>query len=167
MAKKHRVKPALRRETEARLRRIARAGEVFINGDAFREFVLKPELNTGDQYLVDHEKFIEVKQTLFKMKRLEPGDVGVITWRKFGEEADNCLPCDSYPKSVRPGNHPMSEAVIKAFAGETAVQDVQMRGYPMLSVCAPIRDSLDDVVGVVEVFASLVPEKFQANCQPY
>ncbi len=112
MAKKHRVKPALRRETEARLRRIARAGEVFINGDAFRDFVLKPELNTGDQYLVDHGKFIDVKQTLFKLKRLEPGDVGVITWRKFGEEADNCLPCDSYPKTVRPGNHPMSEAVV-------------------------------------------------------
>jgi 23S rRNA pseudouridine1911/1915/1917 synthase len=36
-------------------------------------------------------------------------------------------------------------------------------GYPVLSVCAPIRDSLDDVVGVVEVFASLAPEKLRVR----
>ena len=167
MARKHRVKPAVRRETEARLRRVARAAEVFVDGDAFREFVLKPELNTGDQYLVDHEKFIAVKQTLFKLKRLEPGDVGVVTWRRFGEEADNCLPIDSHPKAVRPGNHPISEAMARAFAGETAVQDLEFRGYPLLSVCAPIRDSLDDVVGVVEVFASLVPDRFKVDSQGY
>jgi hypothetical protein len=167
MARKRKPKPAVRRETEARLRRIARAGEVFIDGEAFKKFVGLPELNTGDKYYVEHAEFINVKQTLFKLKRLEPGDVGVITWRKFGEEADNCLPCDSHPRAVRPGNHPISEAMAEAFAGGTAVQEIEFRGWPLLSVCAPIRDSLDDVVGVVEVFASLLPEEFTVNSTNY
>jgi hypothetical protein len=167
MAKKQRVKPAVRRETEARLRRIARAAEVFVDGDAFREFVLKPEMNTGDEYLVDHAKFIALKQALMKLKRLESGDVGVITWRRFGDQADLCLGIDSHPCAVRPGNHPVSPAMAEAFAGRPAAQDLEMRGHPLLGVCAPIRDSLDDVVGVVEVFASLEPETFRVDGLDY
>jgi len=167
VAKRHSIKPAVRRETEARLRRIARAAEVFVDGDAFREFVLKPELNTGDEYLVDHGKFIALKQALIKLKRLEPGDVGVIAWRRFKDQADLCLAVDSHPCAVRPGNHPISPAMAEAFAGRVAVQDLEFRGHPLLGVCAPIRDSLDEVVGVVEVFASLVPEKFRVNGLEY
>jgi hypothetical protein len=162
---KGRVKPAVRRETEARLRRIARAGEVFVDGEAFKNVVVDPALNTGDDYRVNHEEFIKVKQALIKLKRIEPGDVGVVSWRRFGEEADMVVPVDSHPLQVRPGNHPISEAMAEAFAGRTAVQDLEMRGHPLLSVCAPIRDSLDEVVGVVEVFGSLVPERFKVDCQ--
>ncbi len=164
MARKHRVKAAFRRETEVRLRRIARVAEVFIDGDAFKNFPGIPEQNTGDQYFVKHAEYITVKQQLLRLKRVEDGDLGVITWRKFGEnQADNCLPVDSYPQSVRPGNHDISPARAEAFEGKIGVGEFEWRGFPLLSVCAPIRDSLDDVVGVVELFASLVPEKFQAN----
>ncbi len=41
------------------------------------------------------------------------------------------------------------------------------RGAPLLSVCAPIRDSLDDVVGIVEVFASLAPERATVDMLRY
>jgi hypothetical protein len=163
MAKKHRVKPADRREAEARLLRAARAAEVFIDGDAFKNVARKPELNTGDQYCVNHEEFIKTKQTLLNIKRLDPGDIAIFTWRPFGDEMDIVVPVDTGPPSVRPGNHPITDEMARALKGETVVHEKMLRAWPLLSVLAPIRDSLDDVVGVVEVFASLVPDKFEAG----
>lgn len=167
MARKHRVKPAVRRDTEARLRRAARAAEVFVDGEVFKNVVRKPELNTGDQYCVNHDDFIRTKQALLNIKRLEEGDVGIMAWRPFNGEADIVVPVDTGPLSVRPGNHPISPAMAEAFAGKTAVQEIEMRGWPLLSVLAPVRDSLDEVVGVVEVFASLVPDKFKVGMPGY
>jgi hypothetical protein len=163
MARKHRVKPAVRRETEARLLRAARAAEVFVDGDAFKNVARKPELNTGDQYCVNHEEFIKVKQALLNIKRLEPGDVAALTWRPFNDEVDIVVPVDTGPLSVRPGNHPMTPEMKRALAGETIVLERTLRQWPLLCVLSPIRDSLDEVVGVTEVFASLVPDKFQAG----
>jgi hypothetical protein len=165
--RKPKVPARFRAETEARLRRVARAGSVFIDGEAFKALVLDPDLNTGDDYRVDHEKFIAVKKTLLKLKRLEDGDVGVVTWRRFQDQADQVMPVDAHPCASRPGNHPVSPAMAEAFAGKVAVQELEFRGAPVLSVCAPIRDSLDDVVGALEVFASLVPEKLRVDLLRY
>jgi len=165
--RKPKVTAKFRRETEERLRRVARAAEVFIDGEAFKGIPVDPALNTGDDYRVDHEKFIAVKKTLLRLKRLEPGDVGVITWRRFRDQADITVPADAHPCAVRPGNHPVTPAMAEAFAGRVAVQELDWRGCPLLSVCAPIRDSLDDVVGVVEVFASLAPERLRVDTLRY
>jgi len=162
------VKASVRRDTEQRLRRLARAATVFIDGDAFKGIPVRPELNTGDDYAVDHEKFIAVKRTLLKLKRIDDGDIGVTTWRRWAEgQMEQVCPVDMHPLTVRPGNHPMSAAVAAAFEGQTAVQELDVRGFPVLSVCAPIRDSLEDVVGVVELFASMVPDKFRADTLNY
>lgn len=160
---RYRVKATMRRSTEERLRRLARAGEVFLDGDLFRAAFIMPETNTGDQYRVEPEPFIAIKRTLLKLKRLEHGDVGVVAWRPFGEQADLCLPVDTHPLPVRPGNHPISPAMAEAFNGRIAIQEREMHGFPLLAACAPIRDSLDDVVGVVELFASLVPDRFRVD----
>jgi len=164
---KHRVNAKVRKEAEARLRRIARVAEVFVDGDAFKNVARKPELNTGDEYCVNHAEFINVKQSLTKLKRIEEGDVGAMAWRPFGEEADIVVPVDVHPRSVRPGNHPVTPAMAEAFAGNVGVQEIQFREFPLLSVCVPIRDSLDEVVGVTELFASLVPDKFKADRMVY
>jgi hypothetical protein len=169
--RKPKVSAKFRAETEERLRRAARAGAVFIDGEAFKALVIDPSLNTGDDYRVDHEKFIAVKKALLKLKRLEDGDLGVVTWRRFPpgsqDQADQVMPVDAHPCASRPGNHPISPAMAEAFAGNVAVQQLEFRGAPVLSVCAPIRDSLDDVVGVVEVFASLAPEKLRVDVLRY
>ena len=163
-----RVKASVRRETEQRLRRLARAATVFIDGEAFKGIPVRPDLNGGDDYAVDHEKFIAVKKTLLKIKRIEDGDVGLTTWRPWKEgQAEQVCPADMHPLEVRPGSHPISPAMEAAFKGEVGVQDLVMRGHPVLSVCAPIRDSMEDVVGVVEIFASLVPDRFQVNMLNY
>jgi hypothetical protein len=157
------IPSAVRRATEARLRRIARIGEVFVDGDAFKGVPLKPEINTGDEYLVDHEKFLAVKQALLKLRRIEPGDIGVQLWRPFKDQADICVPVDIHPLAVRPGNHPLTPAMRRALNGRTGVQTLYHRDVPLLSVCAPLRDSLDDIVGILEVYASLVPRVLQVK----
>lgn len=158
----------MRRATEERLRRIARAGEVFIDGDAFKGIVINPELASGDDYRVDHEKFIRVKEALFKLKRLEPGDVAVMTWRRHKDVAALTVLVDFDPnRRPYPGKFPVTAAMAAAFEGRTAVQELDFGGVPVLSVCAPIRDSLDEVVGVLEVFASLQPDRLQANLINY
>ncbi len=176
-----RVQAAFRRQLEASLRRIARAATVFIDGDAFKGVIFDPALGQVcadepdrpyPQYHVDHARFIALKRTLFKLKRLEPASVGIVTWRQFknpkapnfdpaapASQAKFVVAMDLHPCPPRPGIWPISPAMAEAFAGRTAFQEFQYRGRPGLAVCAPVRDSLDDVVGVVEIYASLVPEK--------
>ncbi len=165
--RKKKVPVRVRREVEERLRHVARAGEVFVDGEVFRGIVLDPEVNTGDDYQVRHENFIAVKQTLLKLKRLVDGDVGVVAWRRFKDQADMVVSVDIHPCSTRPGNHPLTEAMTAAFAGRTAFQEIEIKGFPALSACGPIRDSLDDVVGVVEVYASLAPDAFSVDLLDY
>ena len=47
------------------------------------------------------------------------------------------------------------------------MQELTLRGHPILSACAPIVDSMNDVVGAVEVFASLTPETFRVDMLNY
>lgn len=169
---KVRVSVKTRREVEARLRRIARAGEVFLDGEALRELFPDPSINTGDDYRVDDERFITLKKALFKLKRLDEGDCSAQVWRRFenpktGEPgATLAVPVDPHPHEVK-GVHPVSEAMDAAFGGGTGVEEQIFRGVPILSVYAPVRDSFEDVVGVVEVFASLAPDRLRVDTLDY
>jgi hypothetical protein len=160
-----RIKASVRRETEQRLRRLARAATVLIDGEAFKNIPLDPNINTGDDYAVNHEKFLAVKQMLMKLKRLEDGDIGVTSWRRWKKtEMEQVCPVDLHPTLVvRPGNHPMTPATAAAFNGKIAFQEMSMRNVPVLSVCAPVRDSMENVVGVVELFASLAPDAMRVG----
>jgi hypothetical protein len=149
---------------EGRLRRIAWIGEIFLDGDAFREVVLTPEELHGDDYMVDHDKFIQLKQVLFKLKRVEPGDLGLVTWRPYGDEMALTIMVDAHPLySARPGNYPMLPAMNEAMAGRVGVNESKSGERPVLSVYGPIRDSLDNVVGVLELFASLNPDEYRVD----
>lgn len=172
---KIRVPAKVRSETEARLARIARAGEVFLDGDAFKAVLPDPEVAGGDDYRVDDALFVAIKKTLFKLKRLEAGDCSAQAWRRLrakdkdGSERDAValvVPVDPHPKDVKSA-HPVGPAVAEAFEGRVSVEEGEFRGVPILSVYAPIRDSLEDVVGVVEVYASLAPDKLRVDCLDY
>jgi hypothetical protein len=75
------------------------------------------------------------------------------------------MPMDRHPKGVK-GLHPITLAMGEAFAGGTAIEEQEM-GVPFLSVYAPIRDSQEDVVGVVEVYGSLAPDKLKVDTLDY
>ena len=161
------VPAGVRRETEQRLRRLARIAEVLIDGEVFKGIVADPAVAGGDDYRVDDEKFIVVKKFLLKLKRIEKGDVSAQTWRPFANKdgvpcAVVVVPVDPHPRDVK-GIHPLSAALKKAFDGGTGVEVLTFNNAPLLSVCAPIRDSLGDIVGVVEVFGSLAPRKYKVD----
>ena len=169
---KVRVSAKTRREVEARLRRIARAGEVFLDGEAFKSVLPDPAINTGDDYRVDDEKFVALKRTLFKLKRLEEGDCSAQAWRRFEDPKEGrpgatlVVPVDPHPRGVK-GVYPVSPALAEAFAGRVGVEELEFRGVPILSVAAPIRDSLEDVVGAIEVFGSLAPDRLRVDSLRY
>ncbi len=164
-----RIKSSFRKATEARLRRVARAGTAFLDGEAFRDAFFDPKQGAvcaeeperdDPQYHVDHEKFIALKKTLFKLSRLEPDPTALMTWRPYlDDQMIIAVAMDLHPVMARPGTRPVNEAMRRALGGDTAVQEFEFRGLPVLSVLAPIRDSFEDVVGVLEVYAPLVPEK--------
>ena len=164
---KVRVSAKTRREVEARLMRLARAGEVFLDGEALRELFPDPAINT-----VDDDRFVALKKVLFKLKRLEEGDASAQVWRRFenpktGEPgATLAVPVDPHPREVK-GVHPVSEAMSAALGGGTGVEEQLFRGVPILSVYAPVRDSFEDVVGVVEVYGSLAPDRFRVDSLDY
>ncbi len=164
-----RISKSFRKATRDRLLRVAYAGSIFLDGEAFRETFFDPKQGAvcaeepdrdDPQYHVDHEKFIALKRTLFKLKRLESDPVALMTWRPYlDDQVVVAVAMDLHPVMVRPGTQQINEAMRQALGGETAEQEYEFRGRPVLSVLAPIRDSFEDVVGVLEVYASLVPEK--------
>ncbi|MBA4386501.1 MAG: hypothetical protein C0404_00890 [Verrucomicrobia bacterium] len=175
MPKKIRVSAKVRTEVENRLRRIARAGSVFVDGELFKGIVHDPAVFTGDDYQVDETKFIPVKQTLFKLKRIEEGDHSAQVLRRIkvkdkdGVEKDVVaivMPIDIHLKDVK-SVHPISPAMQEAFDGRMGVEEQELRGVPILSVYAPIRDSFEDVVGIIEVFGSLAPDKWAVDTLKY
>jgi hypothetical protein len=168
-----RVSKSFRRATRDRLLRVAHAGTVFLDGEAFRQAFFDPKQGAvcaeepdreDPQYHVDHGKFIALKKTLFKLKRLEFGPTALMTWRPYlDDQVVVAVAMDLHPVMVRPGTQPINQAMRRALAGETVEQEYQFRARPVLSVLAPIRDSFEDVVGVLEVYAPLVPEKKEGH----
>jgi hypothetical protein len=163
---KIRVSARVRRGTETGLRRLAHAAVVFIDGDIFSKVVVDPSMYTGDDYRVDDEKFIAIKKTLFKLKRISEIDASIQTWHRTGDGAAIVVPMDRHPKAVK-GLHPITLAMGEAFAGRTAVEEQDFDGIPILSVYAPIRDSMEDVVGAVEVYGSLAPDRLKIDTLDY
>ncbi len=161
-----RISAKVKKEAEARLKRLARTAEIFLDGDVFKRVVGNPDVNTGDDYRVEDDEFIAVKKALLKLKRLEDGDASAQAWRRFEDGAAVVVPVDPHPKGVK-AKHPVDPALEEAFAGRVGMAELEFRGVPLLSVCAPIRDSLEDVVGVVEVFGSLAPDRLQVDSLRY
>ncbi len=163
---KVRVSAKVRKETEAGLRRLAHAAGVFIDGDVFKQIVVDPELYTGDDYRVDDDRFAEVKKILFKLKRISECDASLQLWQKCQDGAAIVMPMDRHPKGVK-ALHPITLAMGEALAGGTAIEEQEIDNVPFLSVYTPIRDSLEDVIGIAEVYGSLAPDKYAIDTLRY
>jgi hypothetical protein len=161
------VSAKVRKETEAALRRLAHAAGVFIEGDVFKAIVIDPDTYTGDDYQVDDDAFVAVKKTLFRLKRISECDASLILWRKCRDGAAIVMPMDAHLKDVKRGLHPMTPAMADAFEGATVVEEQLFGNVPVLSVFEPVRDSMDDVVGVAEVYGSLAPHKLKVDSITY
>jgi hypothetical protein len=151
----------------ARLLELARVAMAVIDGDAARD-CLRPASRvevSPDDFEYDVDACNALRRGLLKVERLSDLDVQTGIWRLRPDKpgmADLMLAGMGYPRQFSgwdryliPVPAPMSEA----FGGKPGVGAVSDGRYS--SVFVPLRDSLDDIVAVLELCAAVVEEPQQ------
>ena len=163
----------------ADLRELARIAAVMVDGDEAGRILTKKALYhlehpdpdyrhmVGDYYDVEHAPFLRTKKTLMRLARLVDFACDTTLWLKVGEGRDLL--------TVATHNGPLSRWY--RFGAGTAQADEDLArcletgkcivlgaGDPdlPLTALAPVRDSLGEVVGLVELSASH-PESTKMN----
>lgn len=162
-------------EVRAILREIARVATVMFDGQLCHEIVTErawkalgsvdpnDKYIASDNYDVVHVPFIAAKKTLLRLERLAPMDLPV--------QCALWVPVPTLPGEValiiwnrklsrwwkgRPWHMPATPEMTTAMtAGQ--VQDVPDDGTAITTVIAPVRDSLKNVAGFIEVSTSNKP----------
>ncbi len=162
----------------AKLDEVARVGSVMTDGDLCKRIVTeraqkymftvdpRDQWLAGDNYDVNDEAFIAIKKTLIRLSRLAPFPIDVNLW----------MPIKGHPDKIRVvirNSHEMSQfwpwgALYQDMIPQ--MKTVLETGKPVtvtdkpgwVSVLAPVTDSLDDVVGVLEVVTQ-IPVDAHAN----
>jgi hypothetical protein len=157
------------------VRDIARVAAVMFDGELAKEIVTdrswkwmanfdpKDRWSSMDNYDVEHGPFLAAKHTLLRLERLAPpgvrvqcllwtpvptlpGQATVVIWNggpsRFWQWGKNHL--DATPE-------------MRAALDSGELQDVAEAGSGVVTVLAPVRDSLKEVSGFIEVSASAVP----------
>ncbi len=154
---------------EKELDRVARTATVMVDGDLCQriqtkrsvEFTFKRDPRdpyiASDNYDVDHETFIQAKKTLIRLAKLCPLACDVNLWMPVPSDASkvqvmirNVYEMSSFWKWGEMFQEMPPEMKRVLEKGERVT--VRGRGGK-ISVLAPVRNSLDDIVGLVEVVA--------------
>ena len=150
---------------------IARIASGMVDGDVCRRIVTPRALERmtrvdprdqwagADNYDVNHEAFIAVKKTLLRVARLAPFVCDVNLWMpvegkpgrihvviRHANEMSQFWPWGALDQPMIPEMRKVLET-----GGRVTVR--QKPGW--ISVLAPVRDSMDDIVGVVEAATQL------------
>ncbi len=142
---------------EARLRELARVSLAVLDIDAVRDCIL-PESRieiSPDDFAYDIDLANAVKRGLLRIERLSDLDPESAIWRLRPDKpgvADLVLAGRSYTSQFSGWGKfpiPIPEAMQCAFDGEPAA--ARSSDGRFLSLFAPLRDSLDDVVAVLEL----------------
>lgn len=163
--------PLAAQDVERQLDEVARTASVMVDGDLCRRIVTPRGLEYltkkhptdqwigSDNFDVRHEPYIRTKKTLIRLARLAPFPCDVNLW----------MPVEQDPSRVhvliRNANEmsqfwiwgamhqPLEPEMKKVLATGERVTVKRRPGW--ISVLAPVRDSLDDVIGFVEVVTQL------------
>lgn len=152
------------------LKEAARVASVIIDGDEARRiiteragrYIANPDPRyrflSGDYYDVDHAAFLRTKKTLLRLERLLPFPCNVSLWLLLEEPPDHVTVVVQngslhrywrWAEEKRRMEPEMAECVRKV-AVTVAPPAHSSR---TLTVLAPVRDSLGDVVGLAELTA--------------
>ena len=169
------VDPATEAGVAARqreLNEIARISTIMIDGDVCQHIVTeralahmlhsdpRDEWQAGDNYDVNNEAFIQTKKTLIRLAMLAPYPVNVNLWMPVPTTHDIQLVIENKNNlsqywtfgDLRQAMPPEMEEVLKTGKPATI-----QKTPGMLSVLAPVRNSLGEIVGLVEVVSSTLP----------
>jgi hypothetical protein len=145
----------------ARLLELGRVALAILDADAARE-CLRPSSRIAispDDYEYDVELCNALKRGLLRVERLSDLDVQTAVWRLRPDlpgMADLLLAGKGYPRQFAGWNQyaiPVPEAMQCAFNGEPGVALSEHARW--VSVFVPLRDSLDDIVGVLQLCTGL------------
>lgn len=148
---------------------VARIASVMVDGDACRrivtpralEYLLKEDPRDrwlgSDNYDVNHQPFIQVKKTLMRLARLVKTPCDLNLWMPLAAKPPRVMVVIRNVQELSQFwsfgvmHQPMPPEMEKVLAtGER----LAVRKQPgLLSVLAPVYDSLDDIVGLVEAVA--------------
>jgi hypothetical protein len=158
---------------EKSLDEVARVATIMIDGDVCQHIVTaralehmlkndpRDEWQAGDNYDVNNDAFIQTKKTLIRLAMLASYPVNVNLWMPVpGTQDIQLVIFNKYNLSQFAGSEdnleqsmpPEMQQVLK-----TGTRLTVTRQPGMLSVLAPVRNSLGDIVGLVEVVASTAP----------
>jgi hypothetical protein len=152
---------ARREAVAARLLELARVSLAVLDADAVRECLLpsaRLEISPDD-YAYDIELCNTVRRGLLRVERLTDLEPQTAVWRLRPDQpgvADLVLAGTEYTSQFSAWAKfpiPLPPAMQQAFAGEPAVAEAEDGRW--CSVFAPLRDSLDDVVAVLELCVAL------------
>jgi len=144
----------------ARLLELARVALAVVDGEAARD-CLRPTSRVAispDDYEYDVDLCNALRRGLLRVERLSDLEVQTGVWRLRPDQpgvADLLLAGKGYPRQFVRWNEyaiPMPPAMHQAFQGEPGVAVSQDGRW--LSVFAPLPDSLDDIVAVLELCVS-------------
>jgi len=161
-------------ELARELDEVARVASVMVDGDVCRriqtqrslDYLLKQDPRDrwlgSDNYDVNHEAFIQTKKTLIRLSRLcrRPCDLNL--WMPLATRPPRI---QVLIRNAREMSHFWSFGVMHQDTPpemqrtlETGERVTARKRPGMVSVLAPVRDSLGDIVGLVEVVGQAAPD---------
>jgi len=154
----------------AGLKELARIASVMVDGDEAGRIISERSLKyianpnpahrfmTGDYFDVDHATFLRMKKTLKRLERLAEFPVSTALWMLVkGKEnlATMAVQVGNLNRYWQWGTHQLEmkgEVAECARTGQVMTAPAA-EGDELLTALAPVRDSLGDVVGMVEFTA--------------
>lgn len=165
---------ASKAKLEQDLDEIGRIATIMVDGDVCQHIVTKRALDrifhkdprdqwaAGDNYDVNDDAFIQVKKTLIRLAHLAPYPVDVNLWMPLGSNPPqiHIVIRNRYEMSQfwtwGALTQPMFPQMQTVLDTGRRITVEQKPGY--VSVLAPVRNSLDDIVGLVEVVGRTRPD---------
>jgi hypothetical protein len=158
------------------LREVARVATAMLDGDQCRRIVSPKSIQemfaesprdkfaASDNYTVDHEAFIQVKKTLIRLSTLASTPCDVNLWMPLPKEGKIHIVIRNVNEmsqfwtwgALFQDMHPAMKSVLS----NGRPQLVQEKPG-MISILAPVRDSLGDIAGLVEVVARTRPDSHE------
>ena len=159
--------PRTRASVARDLDEIGRIACVMVDGDLCRQIMTRRSLErmfvvdpkdpwaASDDFNVNHEPYIQVKKTLIRLSRLLTYPCDVNLWMPFENRPDKIQilirNANEWSQFWTWGDLNQDMIPVMKQVLETGVRQTVTQKAGMISVLAPVRDSLDEIVGLVEV----------------
>jgi len=164
-------KKILARRVLAEMRRLARIGEIMVDGELAGRIVTplashyianphpKHPHMSGDYYDVDHAAFLAMKKTLLRLERLVDFPCNTALWMRVAGAPEWVTAVIQNGRLHRyyrfgEGRRKPEGEMAQCLASGRVVEAPLAGSDKYLTVLAPVRDSLGDVVGCVEFTAA-------------